>query len=53
MVIDPTGKVKSAQVVESTLERPATARCVRATVASFRFPQFSGAPIPVRLPFRL
>ena len=53
LVIKPDGKVSGTKVTASTLQHPATARCVREKVSGFQFPQFSGPPMKLTLPFRL
>lgn len=53
LVIEPDGKVGGTKVTASTLQHPATARCVREKVSGFQFPQFKGPPMKLTLPFRL
>ncbi|MCB9554236.1 MAG: AgmX/PglI C-terminal domain-containing protein [Myxococcales bacterium] len=52
MVIGPSGQVTSAKV-EGARAGTAVGACVEGKVRAFRFPQFSGEPMRIKMPFSL
>ncbi len=53
MVVGRNGAVSQAKVKKGKFKGTSVGRCVERKVKRFRFPQFSGKPLKVNMPFRL
>ncbi len=51
--IGKSGRVKSARIVTGKFKGSPAGDCVAGKVRAFRFPQFSGPPMRITLPFAL
>ena len=53
MQIAPNGSVSSAKIASGPIKGTAQGNCVERTVKVFRFPQFSGDPMQINMPFAM
>lgn len=53
MQIAPNGSVSSANIIGGPVKGTAQGNCVERTVKVFRFPQFSGDPMQINMPFAM